>query len=137
MSRHAQALEPRRLFAAGDLDMTFGTAGAVEHVIGSGDIKLRDWGVTPSGKVVALAGQTLTRFTAGGTVDHSFAGQKTIAGHPRGIDTVQDIALQPDGRLIVAGLDNAAPGKLILLRLNGAGKLDKSFAGGKGVLRLA
>jgi uncharacterized delta-60 repeat protein len=137
MSRHAQALEPRRLFAAGDLDVTFGTAGAVEHVIGTGDIQLRDGGVTPSGKVLALAGQTLTRFTAGGTVDHSFVGQKTIAGHPRGIDTVQDVVLQPDGRLIVAGLDNATPGKVVVLRLNGAGKLDKSFANGKGVLRLS
>src|SRR3954464_9930862 len=109
MSRHAQGLEPRRLLSAGGLDANFGNAGVATANVGDGQFTVIDWGVTPSGKVVALGklspGQggtrySLTRFNADGTVDDSFAGEKTINGHPRGIDTVEHMAVLPDGRLI-------------------------------------
>src|SRR4051794_3688114 len=78
MLHHAQLLEPRRLLSAGGLDANFGTNGVISTDVGNGAYRLIDWGVTPSGKVVAL-GQltpttgdlvqthyTLTRFNADG-----------------------------------------------------------------------
>jgi len=100
--------------------------------------------VQPDGKIVT-AGQTtvngqnkiiVTRMTATGAQDPTFGtnGIVTVAVNGgAGMDSGAGLALQPDGKIVIAGLGNQTiygPQAFAAIRLNPDGSLDQSFGAG-------
>ena len=79
------------------------------------------------------------KYTRSGAFDTTFGGGDGIVpigfatgGHPRD-DLASDLAVQADGRIVVAGLSAAQSDEFAVARLNPNGSLDTGFHGG-GVL---
>jgi uncharacterized delta-60 repeat protein len=128
----------------GSLDPSFGGGtGQVLTDLGGSNDRAEDVAVQPDGKIVA-AGYSgsqfaLVRYKADGTLDTSFGGTAAgkILGHfnQGSSDASYRVALQADGKIIVAGVTtpkNTSNVDLALLRYNSDGSLDTSFGtGGK------
>ncbi len=128
--------------AAGQLDRSFGVNGAA-----IADFGVDSYGfgflVQPDGKLVqvgTLSGNSkfaLARFDSNGNVDPTFgsAGKVTTSFDAQGGATAQAVALQSDGKLVVAGGmsgPSAPGGAFALARYRSDGSLDDSFGiGGK------
>jgi uncharacterized delta-60 repeat protein len=124
-----------RYTKSGILDPTFGAGGKVTTAVGSrssaGAVTLQ-----PDGKIV-VAGRTtsgsdyafaLVRYTSTGALDPSF-GTGGIVTTPfgEGFAGARAIVLQPDGKLVVAGI---AGTDFALARYDSNGSLDPSFGEG-------
>src|SRR5437870_6410986 len=131
-----------RLNSDGTLDASFDGDGKVITSLGP----FSDFGATavalqPGGKIV-VAGQSgsgnvrtadfaLVRYNADGSLDTSFDGDgKLITAVSSDYDRVGDVAVQPDGKIVVVG---GAPGGAVVVRHNANGSLDTSF-GGSGIV---
>ncbi len=117
--------------AAGDLDPTFdGDGKRVLPFAGVPNEAL----VQPDGKIV-LAGFdelhefAIWRLNPDGSLDRSFDGDGTVAISFGAQDSINAAALQPDGKIVVAGGTYAAQTRLdmAVARLNPNGSLDKTF----------
>ncbi|MBS1797391.1 MAG: hypothetical protein JSS81_26450 [Acidobacteria bacterium] len=136
-------LLPAALFAAsGDLDATFGTGGRVLLDTG-GDDSAAASVIQPDGKTI-VAGRSafvtdydvsLVRYNSDGTLDPTFGtGGKAVTPFSSYYDAATAVALQPDGRIVVAGYgadnNNLASGyNFALARYTVNGVLDTSFSG--------
>ena len=131
--------------APGDLDPTFGVGGTIVAPIPGFII---DGHVLPDGRILAVGGTvrdgyytiTLARFESDGSPDATF-GSGGVVTTPLGDgnDLAFAMALQPDGRFLVAGeVDGDAAttmkGDALVLRYLADGTLDPSFGDG-GVVR--
>lgn len=140
-----------RLEASGAIDTTFGSGDA-----GSPGLVVLDLGgdydeafgvaVQPDGKIVVVGrssatpdGDTaLVRLDANGALDPSFGPSEPTPGIVKKnfgtYETVQGVALQADGKIVVVG---GTIGDGYLARFDAAGALDPSFGGGHAVLASA
>ena len=127
--------------AAGDLDPTFGDAGQVTTVFPVGSFA-RAVAIQPDGAIVAVGAAAgprergefaVARYLPDGSLDTSFGtgGVLTtpIAG---GGDEARSVAIQPDGRIVVAGTDSGR--RFAIVRYLSDGTLDPSFDG-DGIVR--
>ena len=131
-----------RYTAAGALDPSFGTGGKVITPIGSSGDYCRSVAVQSDGKIL-VAGSSdngsnldfaLVRYTAAGSLDPSFGtGGKVITAFGSGTDQGYSVAVQGDGKIIMAGYTaNGSNTDFALVRYTAAGALDPSFGtGGK------
>jgi uncharacterized delta-60 repeat protein len=103
------------LAAPGDLDGTFGTDGVVSGAFGE------DLVIQPDGSIVTAGFHTIGRVLHDGSWDSTFGGDGQVVSWP---DT-RAIALQADGRIVVAGDGN---GDVALARYLADGKVDASFS---------
>ena len=132
--------------ADGNLDTSFGTGGIVTTDLGSPTDEAFDAALHPDGGIVVVgrtdaagsrtatsassatsADGTRTRLRRGGIVTTDFAGQA---------DQANAVAVQPDGKIVVAGLATGASridSDFALARYNADGTLDMSF-GGDGIV---
>jgi uncharacterized delta-60 repeat protein len=138
-----QSLDVTVRGAAGTVDTSFG-GGVVVTPVGVSEDYANAVAVQADGKVL-VAGSTATsqgtqfsvvRHLRDGGLDASFGqgGKVVLPMGPRGNDVVAAIAVQPDGRIVLAGSsDQGASGMdFALLRLLPDGQPDPSFgAGGK------
>ena len=116
-----EMLEDRCVPSAGQLDPTFGSGGIVTNTNFGNDSAVV---LQPDGKVVTVAqNSSLVRYTTSGSLDSTF-GSGGVATTAFGADA---IALQSDGRIVIAGTGG---GSFALERFNANGSLDKTF--GKG-----
>ncbi len=138
--RYNNAFAPEgviRLYADGTLDDSFGSLGGT-YLAGTYALALQPDGKVVVGGIFSLTTRQqgyLTRLNANGTLDTSF--------NPGGSGfefngNVEDVVLQPDGKVLVSGLfttyngNAAAPDRLLRLNINGT--LDNTFnSGGVGV----
>ncbi|MEZ5845102.1 MAG: delta-60 repeat domain-containing protein, partial [Hyphomicrobiaceae bacterium] len=99
----------------------------------------------PDGKIIVagygVVGSTVdfavVRYNPDGTLDTSFGGGDGIVTTPVGSsnDLGLSVALQSDGRIVVAGYSyNGANNDFALVRYNADGSLDDSFGGGDGIV---
>jgi uncharacterized delta-60 repeat protein len=108
-------------------DATFGSNGVTTTKINGLPTSTRDVVLQPDGKIITLgsvqAKKVITRYNNNGTLDTSFGtnGNTFIEVTPF---SGSKIALQPNGKLIVAGLSNRG---YAVVRYNGNGTLDTSF----------
>jgi uncharacterized delta-60 repeat protein len=131
----------------GTLDRTFGSRGKVMTHL-SGRAKARGVVLQPDGKIV-LAGEAtngdsdttrhfaLARYNTAGTLDASFgSGGIVITGLGSSADeAASGIALQTDGRMVLAGTEfNGPSGGFVLARYNSNGTLDPTFGSGGNVI---
>ena len=105
--------------------------------------------VQPDGKIL-LAGEnysglmhddaTIIRYNPNGTLDNTFSGNgvATFTVNGDSDETVYDMTLQTDGKIIIVGTtapDANMSTDIFIMRLNANGTLDSTFAGG-GILTL-
>jgi uncharacterized delta-60 repeat protein len=135
---HALLQPAGALAATGTLDTTFGSSGYAVTPIGTWSAAAAV-AVQPDGKIVT-AGEsqlngvdviTATRMTAGGQLDQTFGkrGIVTVAiGGAAGVDSGAGLALQPDGKIVIAGTGepNGSP-TFAVVRLTSTGALDTAF----------
>lgn len=153
-----ECLEDRRLFAAGDLDATFGSGGRATiqfpQATDAGNPDFVDRGVElfamdsrnsltvvagnhrtgsfeagPTFDVLELA---LARLAADGSLDPSFSGDGLL--YSPVIRNVRDIYVQPDNGVLVLGTSPASEDAAVLARFTPAGELDLEFGGGDGLV---
>jgi uncharacterized delta-60 repeat protein len=123
--------------APGDLDPTFSTNGLLTTERGAGSAAIA---VQPDGKILITAsmdfrdspGFVLERVRADGTSDGAFGDGGSVWTQFAGGATSSALALQPDGRIVVAG--QSGPGQpesadFALARYLSDGSLDDSFSG--------
>ena len=137
-----------RLLANGSVDPSFGTGGRATYDFGGTD-ELRDAALAPDGAIV-MAGQTTTpgctfaptmpgqtsgvavaRALPNGAPDPSFGGDGTVVlADPNLVQRGFAVAVQPDGRVIVAGLMASCSRvsiHFLLVRLTVTGAPDPTF----------
>ncbi|MFH1140349.1 MAG: delta-60 repeat domain-containing protein, partial [Chloroflexota bacterium] len=132
-----------RYNANGSLDTSFGTGGKVTTDFGGNSHGLSvaiqgDGRIVVSGNAVVGSPSdfALARYNANGSLDTTFgAGGKvtTDFGGAGGADSGNSVAIQSDGRIVVAGFSNAGGfNDFALARYNANGILDTTFGtGGK------
>src|SRR3954471_4911734 len=133
------------LAAPGDLDPSFGAGGRVLLTPGNHEVVYSDVAIQPDGKIV-LAGYirssagdndiAVTRLNPNGTPDQGFAAGGTLAINTtfsgvRREDLGNAVALQPDGKIVVAG-ETTVPDSITatIARVLPNGTLDPSFSPG-------
>ena len=149
-----EGLEQRRLNAAGSFDKSFDFDGFNTANFGEGVTAIaKDVAVQPDGKTVVV-GQTkyksgsktiyslaVARFNVDGTLDKSFGGGDGVfhtAPGGKKDATADAVAIQPDGKIVVAGeavweeLLGFDDREYLVMRFNPDGSPDKSF-GSSGV----
>ena len=121
---------PSSWSAPGDLDTSFDTDGlVVTDVTGNTEPDIgRAVAVQPDGKIL-VAGRTnlnfsLVRYQADGSVDTSFGNNGSAVTSINNGDTAYAIAVQPDGKILVAG---TSLNDFALVRYDSDGSLDDSF----------
>jgi uncharacterized delta-60 repeat protein len=129
----ARAMVVVRFTADGLLDTTFGQGGVVAVRDPDGNSRAAAIAVRPNGRVV-VAGEApgksgsleveVHQFLEDGTPDLSFGVQGVATVASTGDDTVEDMALLPDGRVLLA-VTNGGP---FLVRLMRDGTLDPYFS---------
>lgn len=129
---------PPTMARPGDLDVSFNSTGKViTDMSASGFAVVRAFAaaIQPDGKLVVGGSASgangksdflLVRYDANGKLDPTFGvgGMTTTDFFPNGNDEISGIAIQPDGRIVVAGV---AGRFMSVARYNTNGSLDGSF----------
>jgi uncharacterized delta-60 repeat protein len=126
----------------GSLDHSFGGDGIVFTNLTPRDDYARDVAIYANAKVVAAgrAGRAggrfaLARYESDGRLDTSFGGDgRVLTNFTSGDDHARGVAIQPNGRIVVAGGAGRAGGRFALARYESDGGLDASFGGDGKVL---
>lgn len=128
-----------RFLPNGTLDTTFSVDGMVNTGFGSGrndgavDLAIK------SGKIV-VAGQTcdssdnncdfaLARYNPNGTLDTTFSSDGKVTTNISGNDHGRAVAIQGNGKIVVAGRPPMNECRFLLARYNTNGSLDSTFSG--------
>ncbi|MGV0101665.1 Ig family protein [Nostoc sp. DSM 114160] len=111
----------------GGLDTSFGTAGKVTTNLGSTDIAY-SIALQDDGKIL-LAGKrgndfAVVRYNSNGSLDTSFGGTGKVITNLGSTDIAYSIALQDDGKILLAGVSN---NNFAVVRYDSNGGLDTSF----------
>jgi len=120
----------------GSLDAGFGQQGKLYDANQSATVTA----LQADGKLLAIGRMTLSRYDANGVLDASFGagGRVAIVGDGNANDEGHAIALQPDGKILVAGGTSSATQtnfRWFLQRFNTDGSLDTSFGSGGKVFK--
>ena len=117
----------------GSLDMGFGVGGRVDSPF------MTDVAIQPDDRIVtsgfAFAKFGVYRYETDGTPDATFDGDgKATLGPGTGSAKANGLALQPNGKIVVAGAYRKEPGirRFALGRLTASGTIDPVFGGGDG-----
>ncbi len=127
---------------AGSIDTSFAAGGRALTAVGAGEDYANVAAVQADGRVIVAGSSatntgtqiSLVRYGRDGSLDSSFgnAGRVMPAMGAQGNDQALAIALQPDGRILVAGRSD---GDFVLLRFNADGSADVGF-GSAGRVRI-
>jgi uncharacterized delta-60 repeat protein len=119
----------------GDLDTAGFGGGDGKHELDSGGSEqLLGMALQPDGRIVAVGLTSVNndgvvyRVNANGTPDNSFDNDGAFGLDSGGTEQAQDVAIQPDGKLVVAGGTTVASSAAIY-RINSNGGLDSTFDG--------
>jgi uncharacterized delta-60 repeat protein len=129
------------MLSGGELDPSFGTGGKIDGT--PFGFNPADVAIQSDGKIVAVGEYgnefAMSRLNANGTLDSTFAGgyriQSTAFGGNRG-SAAFAVAIQPDGRIVVAGVKRnysiyafGTHNEMAVARYNANGTLDATFDG--------
>lgn len=121
----------------------YNTNGSLDNSFGSGGKVISDLSCNPSSAVlqrdgkIAICGNSsgtfvIVRYNANGTMDNSFSndGIATADIDPQNTDIGKVLALQQDGKIVVAGYssDLGYKSNFAVVRVNSNGTLDNSFS---------
>lgn len=127
----SETFSVRRYLSNGDLDTGFGAGGTATGPAGSSRaIALQpDGGILVAGSSSQQVGITIVRFLADGTLDPAFGSSGVVHTQIDGA-SANDIALQPDGKIVVGGSMTYGDGRFALARYEQDGDLDPTFGSG-------
>jgi len=124
----------------GTLDNSFSLDGKVTTTFGTGiaGVSVSSVAIQPDGKII-VAGSSwegpnhdfaLARYNTNGTLDNSFSADgKVTTDFGMGFDDGESVAIQPDGKIVVAGTShNGTDLEFALARYNTNGTLDNFFS---------
>jgi len=130
----------------GNLDTTFGTGGTVRTDFAGNIDQANAVVVQPNGQIIAAGSSfsnsrtvedfIVARYNADGSLDKRFGKNgKITTDFFRNVDSISAVAIQPDGRIIVAGVAQLAgnggnPRVFALARYRSDGSPDTSFGNG-------
>ena len=133
------ANKPPVLISSGSLDATFGGDGSTSTAIGTAWDQARGIAIQSDGRYVVAGWSDMgggnnvfavVRFNVDGSLDPSFSGDGKQTTGIAGADEAYGVAIQPDGKIVVAGESNVgASGDFAILRYDTTGSLDTSFSG--------
>ncbi len=114
----------------GSLDTSFGGTGKIiTSIVGSGE-HANSVAIQSNGCIVvagAAGDFAVVRYYSDGTLDESFSGDGIVTtSTSSSSETVNSVAIQPDGKIVVAGNSGS---HIALVRYNSIGGLDTSFSG--------
>jgi uncharacterized delta-60 repeat protein len=123
-----------RFRANGTLDSSFDGDGKVITDFAGGEDSIRDVVIDASNRIVAAGSCgsinfALARYNVDGTLDSTFDGDGKLNTDFSGAsDQGYSVAIQPDGKIIIAGFANGlSTSDFALARYNADGSLDSSF----------
>ena len=132
--------------ATGNLDPTFGTSGVVRTDFAGNIDQANAVVVQPNGLIIAAGSSfsnsktvedfIVARYNANGSLDKRFGKNgKITTDFFRNVDSISAIAIQPDGRIVVAGFaqlpgNGGNPRVFALARYRSDGSPDTSFGNG-------
>lgn len=128
-----------RLNTNGSPDLTWGGSGQVIQSLGPASDLGRDLAIQPDGKIVVVGSHVevdnrqlaLLRYQPNGALDVTWGGSGIIYTDLSGNDEqIEAIAVQPDGKIVVAGYMSPVYNDNIVARYNSDGSLDTSFGSG-------
>jgi uncharacterized delta-60 repeat protein len=149
---HANRIALVRYNTDGTLDNSFDGDGKVTTQVSNwntGEDVANAVAVLNDGKILVLATSyftggneydfTLLRYNPDGSLDNSFDGDGKLSINFGGLDYAECIAIQEDGKIVVAGnTENGNARDFILARFNSDGSFDNSFDGdGKLIMSLS
>jgi uncharacterized delta-60 repeat protein len=122
-----------RLNADGSLDASFGTGGRSAADLG-GFEEGQAAALQADGKIIVVGSTTsvgnsnsgVARFNPDGSLDTSFDGDGMRAFDDRGADSMRDVLVQPDGKIVLVGTAGD-PAFVLVARLNADGSVDPTF----------
>jgi uncharacterized delta-60 repeat protein len=135
-----------RYTKGGALDASFGTGGEVITAFGpSSSDGANGVAIQQDGKIVVVGASdatgkddfALARYTTSGALDPTFGtGGRVLTSIGTGFDGAETVAIQPDGKIVVAGNTNTPSEntEFALVRYTAAGALDPTFGTGGKVL---
>lgn len=126
------------------LGPSFGRAGTVITDFGGGESTAFALALQPDGKILVAstssvygsgtgANFALARYKPDGSLDATFGTGGKVISHSASYDSLAAVALQPDGKIVVAGWSAAGyynSGNCTLARYNADGSLDAGFGSG-------
>ena len=128
------------------LDPTFGTGGTVRTDFAGNIDEANAVVIQPNGQIIAAGSSfsnsktvedfIVARYNANGTLDKRFGKNgKITTDFFRNVDSISAIAIQPDGRILVAGVaqlggSGGTPRVFALARYRSDGSPDTSFGNG-------
>jgi uncharacterized delta-60 repeat protein len=124
--------------APSDLDPTFGIGGKViSNPNGSGSIPGKGMALQSDGKIVLVGGWddsapsfVVARYNVDGSLDTTFNSTGWVSVSFGGsLQIATSVAIQPDGKIVVAGFANVPNQDAAIARLNQNGSLDTTFDG--------
>jgi uncharacterized delta-60 repeat protein len=128
-----------RYTSGGALDPSFGNGGTVVTSIGNGDDLANAVAIQPDGKIVVVGyvntsgGRNIAvvRYTAAGKLDTTFHKTGIVTRDIGGEnDFATSVAIQSDGRILVAGGTGTSGQTFLVVRFNRTGGLDSNFGSG-------
>src|SRR5690349_7242475 len=138
------ASSPPAQAASGDLDPTFGRAGHVTTDFFGKEDNAWAMAIQPDGRILAAGSVRqgsdwnfgVARYTTDGSLDPTFGtGGLVATDFAGGADGATAIALQPDGKIVIAGSSwQGASQDFSLVRYESDGSLDASFGSGGKVI---
>jgi len=125
-----------RFESTGALDLGFASGGFQTFSLGSFDESVNAVALQSDGKIVVAGTDfdpadndiVVARFNTNGSFDPSFGGVGYVTNTPLLSDKAKDVAIQADGKIVVAG-DSTVTGDsdVTVMRLNANGTFDTSF----------
>jgi len=132
--------------ASSNLDPTFGSGGTVRTDFSGNIDQANAVAIQPDGKIVAAGSSfsntktvedfIVARYNTNGTLDKRFGNNgKITTDFFRNVDSISALIIQPDGKIVVAGVAQLAgtsgtPRVFALARYTSDGRLDGSFGNG-------
>jgi uncharacterized delta-60 repeat protein len=123
--------------APGDLDVAFGSGGIIRTAIGNSNDYANSVAIQPDGKIVVVGNAYnganydfgLVRYMPDGSLDSAFGtGGKVTTAVDSGEDKGNSVAIQSDGKIIVAGSShNGTKKSFALVRYFSNGMVDTGF----------
>jgi uncharacterized delta-60 repeat protein len=123
----------------GTPDAGFGTGGRIFIAASPTYNVANAVAIQPDGKIVIVGSTTpasssvdflVVRLTAAGALDTTFGTNGIVTLNQGSVDRLEAVAVQPDGKIVVAGSTSDAGGQSAVLRFTANGSLDVGFANG-------
>jgi len=120
----------------GTLDLSFGGDGRVTTNFSGGVDNALGLALQADGKIVAVGAavglggrMALARYNTNGSLDSTFSGDgKILTNLTPGDDFALAVALQADGKIVVAGGTEGLGGRVALVRYDADGSIDSTFS---------